>query len=475
MHESENDGVPTVAVVGAGASGTLTAVHLARLWRGSRPLRVVMYEAAGLPGQGIAYSTDDKCHLLNVPAGRMSAIDDDPGHFLRWIQRRVPGVDAESFVPRRAYGWYLGQLLAEHAGSISLRVHRRTVTSLARVPDGWLVQHADGYDHAHAVVLASGNAPPAPLIVGEERLPDHPHHIADPWAPGAMDAIRALAGDTGVVLLVGSGLTAVDVALAVSGAGQGRRVVCVSRAGLLPRGHVTPLPKPWPIELPPGDGDLTLDLLEAHIGDELRRAQESGHDWRSVIDGLRAHVSALWERLPEAERRRFLGGPVRNWEVHRHRMAPAVAAVIGELLRRGSLTVFAGGLGRLDPIEGGWRATMRIDGAQASLRAAVVVNCTGPDPDPAAHRGGLLKDLIDQGLARADPLGLGVVTDAFGAVLDASGRADPDLLTLGALRRGQLWESTAIPEIRKQAAALAETLTERLTHIGGQVLEARQP
>jgi uncharacterized NAD(P)/FAD-binding protein YdhS len=83
--------------------------------------------------------------------------------------------------------------------------------------------------------------------------------------------------------------------------------------------------------------------------------------------------------------------------------------------------------------------------------------------------------LIDQGLARADPLGLGVVTDAFGAVLDASGRADPDLLTLGALRRGQLWESTAIPEIRKQAAALAETLTERLTHIGGQVLEARQP
>jgi uncharacterized NAD(P)/FAD-binding protein YdhS len=475
MNESAWHTAPTVAVVGAGASGVLTAVHLARAWRGTRPLRIVMYEAAGLPGQGIAYSTDDKCHLLNVPAGRMSAIDDDPGHFLRWIRRRVPGVDEESFVPRRAYGWYLGELLAEHASSMNLLVHRRTVTDLVREPDGWLIQHNDGYDHAHAVVLASGNAPPSPLVIGGNRLPDHPRHIPDPWAAGALDRIRALAGRDGAVLLVGSGLTAVDVTLAVAGIGHGRRVVCVSRAGLLPRGHVTPLPTPWPIELPPGEGDLTLDVLEAHVGAQFRRARESGADWRSVVDGMRPHISTLWQRLPEAERRRFLDGPVRDWEVRRHRMAPAVSAVVRQLLRSRSLTVFAGGLGRLDPVLDGWQASMRIDGAQASLRAAVVVNCTGPDPDPAAHRGGLFKNLIDRRVACADTLALGLVTDRAGAVVDASGRADPDLLTLGPLRRGQLWESTAIPEIRKQAAALALALTDRLQQVNARVLEARQP
>jgi uncharacterized NAD(P)/FAD-binding protein YdhS len=325
------------------------------------------------------------------------------------------------------------------------------------------------------VVLASGNAPPSPLVIGGAPLSANPRHIPDPWAPGALDTVRTLAGSDGVVLLVGSGLTAVDVTLAVAGVGHGPRVVCVSRAGLLPRGHVTPLPTPWPIEVPPGDGDLTLDVLEAHIGAEFRRARESGTDWRSVVDGMRPHVSTLWQRLPEAERRRFLDGPVRDWEVRRHRMAPAVSAVVKQLLRCGSLTVFAGGLGRLDPAVDGWRASMRIDGAQASLRASVVVNCTGPDADPAAHRGGLFKNLIDRRLACADPLALGVVTDANGAVVDSGGRPDPDLLTLGPLRRGQLWESTAIPEIRKQAAALAVTLTERLRHVSEPILETQRP
>jgi uncharacterized NAD(P)/FAD-binding protein YdhS len=434
-----------------------------------------MYNGTGAPGQGVAYSTDDKCHLLNVPAGRMSGFDDDPAHFLRWIRRRVPGVTDESFVPRRAYGWYLAELLAEHASTVRLVVHRRTVTDLVRVSGGWLVQHPDGYDHAHAVVLATGNAPPAPLVVAEARLPEDPRHIADPWAPGAMAAIRSAAGQAGTVLLVGSGLTAVDVTLAVAGTEPGqRRVVCVSRAGLLPRGHVTPMPPPWPVELPPGNGKLTLADLETHIGAELRRAQACGRDWRAVVDGLRPHVSGLWQRLPEPDRRRFLDGPVRAWEVHRHRMAPAVAAVIRELLRRSSLTVFSGGLARVDRIDGGWRALMRIGGQQASLRADVVVNCTGPDLDPGAHRGGLLQHLLDRRVARRDPLGLGVVTDGTGAVIDGSGQPDATLLTLGPLRRGELWESTAVPEIRRQAAAVAVALTERLLTEATPALEAQR-
>ncbi|HWY24061.1 MAG TPA: hypothetical protein VNX47_04035, partial [Nevskia sp.] len=57
-----------------------------------------------------------------------------------------------------------------------------------------------------------------------------------------------------------------------------------------------------------------------------------------------------------------------------------------------------------------------------------------------------------------DALGLGLLTDAQGALLDRDGQASTWLYTLGPARKGQLWETTAVPEIRVQAQALARRL-----------------
>src|SRR5271154_51744 len=95
----------TVVIAGGGASGALTAANLLMRAPGTR---VIVLEPAERLGRGMAYSTTCPLHLLNVPAQKMSAFPDDPGHFLRWLHGNGFGhFDGTSFVPRMIYGDYL--------------------------------------------------------------------------------------------------------------------------------------------------------------------------------------------------------------------------------------------------------------------------------------------------------------------------------------------------------------------------------
>jgi len=103
----------TVAVVGAGASGTLTAIELVRVaCHRERALRVLLIDEAD-HGLGVAYATTDEQHRLNVPAARMSALADDPDHLLRWAVGQGLDVRPDDFLPRALYGRYLRDLLAD--------------------------------------------------------------------------------------------------------------------------------------------------------------------------------------------------------------------------------------------------------------------------------------------------------------------------------------------------------------------------
>jgi uncharacterized NAD(P)/FAD-binding protein YdhS len=453
--------VPTVAIVGAGASGSTAAMHIARAWPRATPLRIVMYDARGKPGRGIAYGTDEHCHLLNVPAGRMSALADEPTHFLNWLQERQPDATAWTFAPRALYGEYLTETLREQCAQVELVVRGRAVSDVVRNAHGFQVRSAHEADHVDIVVVATGNLPPAPLVVAGVALePTNAGYVADPWQPGALSYARERAGESGTVLLVGSGLTAVDVALSLSDANPNHiRIVCVSRHGLLPRRHVSPLAEPWPVAVPTNE-TLTVRELEDYIRHEVANARAEGTNWRAVIDGLRPHVSTLWRRLPVAERRRFLAGPSRLWDVHRHRMAPAVGAVVAELLHRGCLEVRAARLADVRPGADGFTVTLRGGDADESLPVSAIVNCTGPAV--AGVHGGdqLLTRLVARGLAGYDALGLGVCTDDDGRLIDAHDVRQSDLFAIGPLRRGELWESTAVPEIRQQAAVIGQRVAE---------------
>ncbi|MGJ0452107.1 MAG: FAD/NAD(P)-binding protein [Methylocystis sp.] len=178
-----SDDAPTVVIVGGGFSGSKTAAQILR--RADAPLRVVLVERRGAVGEGVAYATREPMHLLNVPAGRMSAWPDRPDDFVEWARRRHGNVHPSDFLPRQWYGEYVRDTLlasaADIGGSANLSVVFDEVRRVARHPAGGWMLHLEGGPsvRADAVVLAIGHCPPADPIGGKWTGP-RTRFIGDP-------------------------------------------------------------------------------------------------------------------------------------------------------------------------------------------------------------------------------------------------------------------------------------------------------
>ncbi|MCW5892777.1 MAG: FAD/NAD(P)-binding protein [bacterium] len=454
----------TVAIVGGGFSGTMVAAHLLR--RGLRG-RVLLVERHGPFSGGVAYGTRCRAHSLNVPAGRMSAFADDEDHFLAWMRRREPGTTGASFVPRLAFGHYLRQVLAEAEADAP------SWTELERIPGeavgleplaagGIQVRLADGRRLASDVtILAVGNFPPATPALADPSGLASPRYAPDPWAHDALDVD---ADDP--VLLVGTGLTMIDVVLGLVEQQHRGPIYAVSRRGLLPQPHrqsaVPPPHYPRPRDL--DEWPRTASGLVRALRREVLEATCEGHDWREVLASIRADTPAMWASLDERARARLLRHLRPYWETHRHRAAPAPWAGVQATIDTGQLDVRAARLLGMRPVDGAMEVALRGRGGAdvERLRVGRVINCTGPDTDLSRVREPLIVALREVGMLRPDAFGLGLDTDGDGALLDAAGRASDRLFLVGPLRKGRLWENTAVPELRVEAAALAERLAMRL-------------
>jgi uncharacterized NAD(P)/FAD-binding protein YdhS len=424
-------------------------------------LSVAVLDKGPLPGRGLAYATKYDCHLLNVPAGNMSALPEDPEHFLRWARGNYrPSVQATSFLPRRLYGRYVSSLLEEATrpgGAENFQWIQGEVSSLARERSHVTVNLKDGSTRiTKAVVLAVGNFPPANLNV-PGLSEDGGRYVPSPWPADALAGIPK----SGNVLLIGSGLTSVDVAVALKTEGFAGHIHILSRRGLMPRVHRSTrrLPQFWNEQSP----RTALGLLRL-VRAQIRAATEGDGDWREVIDALRPVTQKIWQSLPLSERKRFLRHVRPYWEVHRHRIAPEIGDTITQLVDSGKATVHAGRLTACrklgDHVEVSWRE--RRTQAQQLLRVDRVINCTGPEADCRRINDPLIKSLLAQGLARPDQLSLGLDVDSTGALIDFSGSPSNFLYAIGPIRKGSLWESTAVPELRTQASQLAEHLVSTL-------------
>lgn len=459
---------PTIAIVGAGAGGVLAAVQL--LDSPGPPTRLILVERSGKTGRGVAFSTDLRSHLLNVPAASMSALERDPGHFVRWLGAKGSPNAQDDFVPRRLFGQYLSETLLSWA-----HLHQDDLVEIARdeVVDvdaarggPTLVFSGRQPVSVDAVVLATGILPPRwPRDLG--TLPDSERCVPDPWEPGVLDQV----GPADTVTLLGTGLTAVDVLLALAEKGHHGSVRAISRHGLLPRAHLSgPQPGATTGSGPLGLGFLDLGALE--VGDRRTRlllhrfrdavAEEEarGGDWRAIVDLLRPRTQELWQSLPPEEQRRFRSHVERFWNVHRHRMAPAVAEQVDQLRDAGTFRSLAGRILALRPFQTGLELQVKLPSNQRPYRWETdwLVNCTGPGTFAFTDDRIFAQNLRKRGLARPGHLGTGIDTDAGGRVIAASGRPSEWMWALGSLRQGQLLESTAVPEIRSQAQEIATAI-----------------
>jgi uncharacterized NAD(P)/FAD-binding protein YdhS len=455
----------TYAIIGAGFSGTLLALHLLR--RAPPGARIVLIERHRQFGRGQAYAEGNPSHLLNVPAGRMSAFHDQPGHFCEWLagqdEAELGGAEAtpSSFVPRRLFGAYVRDLLNDELKRRDprdrLELVRGDACAVERDGERLTVRlDRDRSVPADRVVLAVGNFPPAPPPVADASFYDSPLYRPDPWSP---DAVAGLYPDC-PVLLIGSGLTMVDQVISLLDQGHVGPIRALSRRGRLPLRHATAhAPRP-PHALPPLPGRLA-DLMRM-LRAEARREMADGGDWRPVLDALRPHTAGLWQAMGSSDRARFLRHLRPWWDIHRHRMAPEAADRVEAALASGQLTIHAGRIDSYaadgDEVEVLYRA--RGCGTPRTLRAARVVNCSGPGTDFERIQHPLVAQLLRDGAARPDPLRLGLDVREDCAVLDAQSRASERLFAIGPATKGAFWEMTAVPDLRRQAEQLAGRLTE---------------
>lgn len=433
-----------VAIIGGGFSGTILAAQLAR-----RGISSALVEGSGRVGRGVAYSTREPAHLLNVRAEGMSAWSGDPGHFAARFE--AEGGDAGGFAERRFFAAYLQDILDEAVASGKAEVVEAFATSARRRDGGWLVQLEDGGSvEADALVLAIGNQDPEPLgalAAAGDR------YIANPWGGEAQAAVKDLTAASGSALLVGTGLTMVDIALSLDSAGYRGRAVALSRRGQVPRSHADFDPAP-----------VQYDEVQPRTVRGLwrwlrRRSAEVG--WRAAVDSLRPHSHALWQSLDAEQQRRFLRHARPYWDVHRHRIAPEVAQTIARLVAEGRLEIIAGRIVASERHGDELQVTIRKRGAlmPQTMRFDYSFNCTGPLHSIARTRDPLLRSLLDAGQVRPDHLGIGLE-------VDQRSRTAPGerLWALGPLTKGRYWEIIAVPDIREQAAAVAEDIAQELSH-----------
>jgi uncharacterized NAD(P)/FAD-binding protein YdhS len=437
-------------IIGGGASGVLLAYQLLRLGRWA--FRVTLIEQRPEIGRGIAYHTGNPDHLLNVRAANMSALPQDPDHFWRWLSARDANrcADRYCFVPRRVYGDYIaglvGPLISRGDDADGLRILNSECVSISENTDSVVAELASGARLAGDVVI---------LATGHDSRKIPAASYADPWGPPSYSGIRKDAA----VLILGTGLTMVDYVLSLLGDGHDGPIVALSRRGLMPKAHrrVPPLHIDES-QVPFGaSASQLLRWFRNHV--DSRRAQ--GGNWRSVVDGIRPFTQRLWRELPIDSKRRFLEHARAWWDVHRHRMAPEVEARITKAVTDHRLTLIAGKIVDISPnstIRARVRYRRRGQTEIESLEVGAIVDCTGIVKDPEATGNPAVRSLLDQGLARIDPLRIGLEVAPDCAIVDRNGSPSRRLFAIGPLTRAAFWEIVAIPDIRNQCVQLAERM-----------------
>jgi hydroxyacylglutathione hydrolase len=435
----------TIAIIGGGVSGALTAFHLVRQ---EAQARVILIDQRPDFGLGLAYSTPSLRHLLNVPAGKISALPDQPDHFLNWLRKNHdPAATEKTFAPRAVFGRYIQSLLRSTS---SLEQEIATVVDVRPHGSGAVLRLDNGCElRADVVVLATGNFDPALLPGITKGAADSGLYRHNAWMAETYEGLDPEA----TVALIGTGLTGVDVVLRLRELGHRGRIIAASRHGIFPNRHDDYAPL--------GSSAIPLDTPATCVAylRALHAVIRAGAEWRAAVDSLRETTNELWLRLPIQEKKRFRRHLQHRWDVVRHRMAPPIADVIESELRNGTLEIREGHLQSIDSSPAGAYITLRDS---ESFHADRVINCTGPSMNYRRVASTLLQNLFKRGLVTSGPLGAGFHCSQDGAVIDADGRPSEIIFNLGPGRLGDLLESIAIPEIRQQAVELASTLVDHM-------------
>jgi uncharacterized NAD(P)/FAD-binding protein YdhS len=472
--------VPRIAVIGGGFAGAAFAIHLIRA-NGERPIAIDIHEPRPLLGAGLAYSSEDSAHRINVAAARMAVFSEDPTHFDRWFRETDEAAadpealleDGRAYPRRAAFGRYMDQLLRTAARAfpnVRLRHLRSKVTDVERNGDAYrLTTEAGDQSAVDLVVLSPGHPPPPQLRWASVEATSAARFVADPWSPAALGKVRP----SDEVLIIGTGLTMADVVASLRLQGHVGPITAVSRRGLTPRARTTlPVEAFGSFNQPPTESIATL---LHRVRQAVCAAAKEGKPWECVVDALRLQATAVWQGLSYDSRRRFLRHLRAWWDVHRYQIAPQLDRILEENQRSGRLKIVKADVQSIGTYEGSFHVAMRLRSKPRHPETErffdAVVNCTGPDHGTVVESNPVLRSMAAGGLLRADPHGLGIEVDRFARVIGSDGTPSRSLFVAGPLARGYFGELMGLPQVSLQPERLAITIAELLQSFEGQRLD----
>jgi uncharacterized NAD(P)/FAD-binding protein YdhS len=440
-----------ICVIGGGFTGAAAAIAcLARL---DQPFNLFVVEPGAALGRGVAFGGHHPLHLLNVRARDLSIRADRPGDFLNWAFRQLDQGEndaglhqglAHAFLPRQLFGEYVRQRLFETAGGrtdVAFNIVNASAVSCRR-SEGRFRVHTDraGSLDADVVILATAYGLQVPSVAG----------ALAPFDPLSRERFAKAKS----IALIGSGLTMVDVLLAARRDGFSGTATVISRRGQLPRAHAAKGVVPQKVGLPQSK---RLSRLTGAVRIACEAAEAHGTPWQAIVNGLRPSLQDIWRGLGVDEQARFLRHARPFWDTHRHRLPGEVHERIQAEFSEGRALLLRGKVIDVAREADGFVLTWKRRGSNhVEMRHTdLAFDCSGHKPD---LRSPLIKSLIEQGLAAADPHRLGLKAERDGQVLQSDNEPTPGLFALGPLCQGSLWEITAVPEIVRQADAAAANI-----------------
>ncbi|MHC1479413.1 FAD/NAD(P)-binding protein [Frateuria aurantia] len=414
-------------------------------------------------GRGVAYASEGISGLLNVRAAGMRLTPGQPSGFMADLERHHPGTPGAAFVARSWFGDYVEREVARcrqqaAATGQSIKLYPGRAQSIKAAEDGgYDLDHGNGKKlHVDTVILANGAFQPRPLSCVSEAALTSGRYIVTPLHPAAISQPPRR------IIVVGTGLTAIDVLVDAARRWPEAELLAISRHGRLPGSH----------QLEAGAANHGQAMLNAQLladprpGKVLKAIRNAiahqPEDWRAIIDGMRPVNSALWQAWTPTQRRLFLRHLSSHWDRARHRIPPASAAQIEALQASGRLRLVAARVLSVDG-QGPLQLQLRQRGSTETTHehADLIIQACGLDTRVETCSDPLLQRMASDNLATPCPHGLGIEATPQGQLLDAQRRPLPGLYAIGSLLRGVLWECTAMPEISSAAHALAQTLASR--------------
>ncbi|MEP7456523.1 FAD/NAD(P)-binding protein [Phyllobacterium sp. SB3] len=457
---------PVVAIIGGGFSGTAIAYHLAKQ-TSPNDIEIIIIEPRERLGGGLAYSSIDPAHRINVPASKMTMVSAEPDHFARWLAMDAASAEdalartatGDAFPQRSVFGRYVYDHIEPFLKSGQIQHVRDKAREAILAGERYSIVLGDGTTlDADIIVIATTHPLPA-VPTALQHLAGTPQFVADPYAPNALDTIKP----EQEVLIVGTGLTAADIIASLDRRGHHGRITALSRHGYRSRGHASAVNDSF------GSfgKDITARTLLRNVRQTLACAKNEGLSWHPVLDALRDQAPSIWGSLPAAERRRLVRHLRSLWDVHRFRIAPQVEAVLDQRLQEGTLSILSASLHSAfvdkDRFNVSYRQRRGTHIETADFDAVVIT--TGPAHAAIARGSPLIASLFEQGLLSTDPIGLGLHTAGTGQAIGIKDETAETLYVGGPLARGTFGELMGVPEVTRYAEFLAEAIKGRISHL----------